>query len=149
MASKVVTFLQDVYPYCKGDVRRLETTVLAEIDKVAKARKLGSVYSEGEKDVATVEGDVEAGVKAAKAALAQGLPSVRAAVTSADVTADHIEKTILGDGSVGVEAAPVVDSVEATTGLPAGQAAETIPAVKGKPAAKASATTTTTTSASK
>jgi hypothetical protein len=142
MASKVVTFVKDVYPYCKGDVRRLEDSVLALVDKTAKGLKLGTVYVAGEKDVNEFEVDAEAGVNAAKEAIAKGLPSVRAAVTSADVEADHIEKTILGDGSVGTPAAADVAPVATTE--PADQAAQDIPAVKNKKAvAKSNAATAT------
>lgn len=130
MANKIVTFVKDVYPYCRGDVRNLDTSVLADVDKVAKGLKLGKVYVEGEKDLKEAEADAEAGVKAAKAAIRQGLPSVRAAVTSEDVVAPHEQKTILGDGSVGVPAAPAVVDADPATTQPAGQAAEELPAVK-------------------
>lgn len=42
----LVKFNSDVFPYCKGDVVRLEGDDKARVDKVAKARKLENVYSE-------------------------------------------------------------------------------------------------------
>lgn len=55
--------LADVFPYCKGDVVRLEDDVRAEVDKVAKSRdikKAYEVYQMASTDVDTAVGDVEA-----------------------------------------------------------------------------------------
>lgn len=46
--SKTVTFIDDVYPYCLGDVVVLNDEELKQVDKVAKARKR-KVYDDGAK----------------------------------------------------------------------------------------------------
>lgn len=45
--SKTVTFTADVYPYCVGDVVVLSDDELKQVDQVAKARNLKSVYDVG------------------------------------------------------------------------------------------------------
>jgi NMD protein affecting ribosome stability and mRNA decay len=66
--SKVVTFLEDIYPYVVGDVVRLEEKALAEIEKIAKGRKLSKVYEEVSTTVDSTEDTVkEDAAKVAKA----------------------------------------------------------------------------------
>lgn len=47
MATKLVRFLADIYPHCKGDVKALEADELKRVAKVAAKRKLnGDAYKE-------------------------------------------------------------------------------------------------------
>jgi hypothetical protein len=42
--GQLVKFNADVFPYCKGDIRRLTKKELAQVDKAATARDLGKAY---------------------------------------------------------------------------------------------------------
>lgn len=44
--SRTVTFIEDVYPYCVGDVMVLNDEELKAVDAIAKARKR-KVYTDG------------------------------------------------------------------------------------------------------
>lgn len=76
MASKLVTFNADFYPYVYGDVVKVDTDELKRIDKVAKARGIDEPYTEGEHKVSrdtitTPTGDSEAELDRAREAEAE------------------------------------------------------------------------------
>lgn len=59
--SKTVTFIDDVFPYCVGDVIVLNDQELKAVDKIAKARKR-KVYTDGARGevASTTEADKNA-----------------------------------------------------------------------------------------
>lgn len=52
----LVTFNKDVYPYCRGDVVRLNAVQLAAVDESAKRNNIEQPYVRGAKDFEEVAG---------------------------------------------------------------------------------------------
>lgn len=95
----VVTFVADVYPYCKGDVMDLSKDELKLVDAVATERDI-TAYEKGETKVEadeTVEetisaGDVEAEKNNAEAEAAQ-IKRAEAAGSPVKTDVKTVEKT--------------------------------------------------------
>lgn len=85
----VVTFNEDIYPYCKGDVVELSADAKKAVDATAKLRGINSPYTKGAKS-AEADQSAEAAEEAVVDQLEQD--KVNAVVDPNDTQAEVQEK---------------------------------------------------------